>query len=61
MHKQILATAKRLETDDDFDEHEALMYAVKKRRFMNERLLEQYEKPSYSGQSNPTHNQNVLS
>ena len=31
IHKQILATAKRLETDDDFDEHKEMMFAVKRR------------------------------
>ena len=63
-HKQILATAKRLELYDHFNDHEATMYAVKKRRFLMECTLDQYmyENPSYSGQSNQiTHDQNELS
>ena len=63
-HKQILATAKRLELYDHFNDHEAMMYAVKRRRFLMECILDQYmyEDPSYSGQSNQiTHDQNELS
>ena len=30
LHKKITATAKRLRDDDDFDEDEALRYAIKK-------------------------------
>ena len=58
LHKQFWTTAKRLEIDDHFAEQEAMMYAVRKSRFLIEHLLDQYEKPSYSY---PTHNPNVLS
>ena len=30
LHKKITATAKRLQVGDEFDEHDALRYAIKK-------------------------------
>ena len=39
-HKKIMETRKRLLEDDDFDEDEALTAAVKKRKFLLKRLLE---------------------
>ena len=48
LHKKITATAKRLRDDDEFDEDEALRYALKKRRYLLDGKLEEYDPPSYS-------------
>ena len=48
LHKKITATAKRLRDDDEFDEDEALRYAIKKRRYLLDGKLEEYDPPSYS-------------
>ena len=48
LHKKITATAKRLRNDDEFDEDEALRYAIKKRRYLLDGKLEEYDPPSYS-------------
>ena len=48
LHKRITATAKRLREDDEFDEDEALRYALKKRRYLLDGKLEEYDQPSYS-------------
>ena len=34
VHKQIMATKIKLEDDDDFDENEAIRYAIKKRKYL---------------------------
>ena len=34
VHKQIMATKRKLENNDDFDEKEAMRYAVKKRKYL---------------------------
>ena len=48
LHKKITATAKRLRDDDELDEDEALRYAIKKRRYLLDGKLEEYDPPSYS-------------
>ena len=48
LHKKITATAKRLRDDDEFDRDEALIYAIKKRRYLLDGKLEEYDPPSYS-------------
>ena len=48
LHKKITATAKRLRDEDEFDEDEALRYAIKKRRYLLDGKLEEYDPPSYS-------------
>ena len=48
LHKKITATAKKLRDDDEFDEDEALRYAIKKRRYLLDGKLEEYDPPSYS-------------
>ena len=34
LHKKITDTAKRLRDEDEFDEDDALRYAIKKRRYL---------------------------
>ena len=48
LHKKITATAKRLRDDDEFNEDEALRYAIKKQRYLLDGKLEEYDPPSYS-------------
>ena len=48
LHKKITAAAKGLRDDDEFDEDEALRYAIKKRRYLLDGKLEAYDPPSYS-------------
>ena len=48
LHKKITATAKRLRDDDEFDEDEALRYAIKKEDNLLDVKLEEYDPPSYS-------------
>ena len=48
LHKKITATAKRQRDDDKFDEDEALRYAIKKRRYLLDGKLEEYDPPTYS-------------
>ena len=46
VHKKIISTAHRLRDEEDYDEEEAMQYAVKKRRYLLERKLDEYERPS---------------
>ena len=48
IHKQIVATAKRLRSKEDYDLAENYAWAVKKRKFLLERILDNYETPKYS-------------
>ena len=48
VHKQIVATAKRLQSEEDHDLTESYALALKKRKFLSERILDNYEKPKYS-------------
>ena len=47
LHKKITDTAKRLRDEDDFDEDEALKYAIKKRRYLLDGKLEEFDPPTY--------------
>ena len=47
LHKKITDTAKRLRDEDDFDEDDALKYAIKKRRYLLDRKLEEFDPPTY--------------
>ena len=47
IHKQIVATAKRLRYED-YDLAESYAWALKKRKFLLERILDNYEMPKYS-------------
>ena len=48
IHKQIVATTKRLRSEDDYDLAESYAWALKKRKFLLERILDNYEMPKYS-------------
>ena len=48
LHKKITTTAKGLRDEDEFDEDEALRYAFKKRRYLLDRKLEEFDPPTYS-------------
>ena len=48
LHKKITDTAKRLRDEDDFDEDDALKYAIKKRRYLLYGKLEEFDPPTYS-------------
>ena len=48
LHKKITTTAKRLRDDDDLDEDEDLRYAFKKRRYLLDAKLEEFDPPTYS-------------
>ena len=46
IHKQIVATAKRLRSEEDYDLAESYAWALKKRKFLLERKLDNYEMPT---------------
>lgn len=46
IHKKIKETAKRLMDDEDYDEDEAWKYAVKKRKFLMDKILKSYNPPT---------------
>ena len=46
-HKKVLATANRLRYDEVYDEEEAMKYALEKRRYLLDRKLDEYDRPSY--------------
>ena len=48
LHKKITDTAKRLRDEDEFDEDDALRYAIKKRRYLLDGKLEEFDPPTYS-------------
>ena len=48
LQKKIIATAIRLRDDDEFYEDDALRYAIKKRRYLLDGKLEEFDPPSYS-------------
>lgn len=52
MHQKITNTAKRLRDEHDYDADEAMKYAIKKRRFLFEKLLDDYDPPDYTGEDN---------
>ena len=47
LHKKITDTGKRLRDEDDFDEDDALKYAIKKRRYLFEGKLEEFDSRTY--------------
>ena len=47
MHHKITNTAKRLREKDAFDEDKSMKYAVKKRKFLFEKKLDEYDPPIY--------------
>ena len=48
IHEQIVATAKRSRSEDDYDLAESYAWALIKRKFLLERILDNYEMPKYS-------------
>ena len=48
VHKKVSSTAHRLRAEEDYDEEDAMQYAVKKRRYLLERKLDEYERPSFT-------------
>ena len=46
-HKKVLATANRLRDDEEYDEEKAIKNALKRRRYLLERKLDDYDRPSY--------------
>ena len=47
VNKKIQETAKRLRDEEDYDEDESRLYAIKKRKFLIEKKLNDYDLPSY--------------
>ena len=47
VHQRILRTAKRLREEEDYEDDESLQYAIKKRKFLIGRKLDEYDPPSY--------------
>ena len=47
VNKKIQETAKRLRDEEDYDEDESRLYAIKKRNFLIEKKLNDYDPPSY--------------
>lgn len=54
LHKKIMSTAKRLVDEEDYDDDEAMQYAIKKRRYLLQRKLDEYERPSYMSEEEET-------
>ena len=48
IHKQMVATAKRLRSKEDNDLAESYAWVIKKRKFLLERILDNYEMPKLS-------------
>ena len=46
VHQRIMKTAKRLR-EEDYDDDESMQYAIKKRKFLIERKLDEYDPLSY--------------
>ena len=47
VHQRILRTAKRLREEEDYDDDASMQYAIKKRKFLIGRKLDEYDPPSY--------------
>ena len=47
VNKRIASTAKRLRDEEDYDEDESRKYAIKKRKFLIEKKMDDYGQPSY--------------
>ena len=45
VHKKVISTAHSLRDEEDYDEEEAMQYAVKKRRYLLERKLDEDDRP----------------
>ena len=47
VNKKIASTAKRLRDEGDYNEDESRKYAIKKRKFLIEKMMDNYDPPSY--------------
>ena len=47
VHQRITRTAKRLREDEDYDDDESMQDAIKRRKFLIERKLDDHDPPSY--------------
>ena len=47
VNKKIASTAKRLRDEEDYDEDESRKYAIKKRKFLIEKMMDNFDPPSY--------------
>ena len=47
VNKKIASTAKRLRDEEEYDEDESRKYAIKKRKFLIEKMMDNYDPPSY--------------
>ena len=47
VHQKIMKTAERLREEENYDDDESMQYAIKKRKFLIERKLDEYDPPSY--------------
>ena len=47
VHQRIMRTAKRLLEEENYEDDESMQYAIKKRKFLIERKLDEYDPPSY--------------
>lgn len=62
VHKKIISTAKRLRDEKDYDADESMDCAIKKRRFLFEKTLDEYDSPTYDEEEEtvPQTNQKTL-
>ena len=47
VNKKIVSTAKRLRDEEDYDKDESRKYAIKKRKFLIKKMMDNYNLPSY--------------
>ena len=47
VHQRIMRTAKRFREEEDYNDDESMQYAIKKRKFLIERKLKEYDPPSH--------------
>ena len=47
VNKKIASTAKRLRDEEDYDEDESREYAIKKRKFLIVKMMDNYDPPNY--------------
>ena len=47
VNKKIVSTAKRLRYEEDYDEDESRKYAIKKRKFLIKKMMDNYDPSSY--------------
>ena len=47
VNKRIASTAKRLRDEEDYHEDKSRKYAIKKRKFLIEKKVDDYDPPSY--------------